>query len=601
MTTAQALPKRSEIPTEMTWNLEAIYPTDADWEAEFARVAARLPEVAGYAGRLGESAQTLLAAFTARDQLAEALGRLYVYAHMRLHQDSANATYQALADRITTLDNEFSAATAYIRPDVLALPPERLEGFIASEPGLALYRHQLDEMTRERAHVLSAEMEELLAQSAEVGAAPERIYEMLYSADMKLPMVHDEHGEPVQLTQGTYLSRFLENQTREVRREAFQAMLGTFNAYRNTFGATLASQVKKDIFYARARHYDTALQAALDGHNIPVSVYSNLVATVNDNLGLLHRYLRIRKRAMGLDALHMYDLYTPLAREVEYKIAFEDAQRQVTAALAPLGEDYTGPLAQGFKSRWIDALESQGKRPGAYSWGSYGTQPYALLNYQQSMDSMFTLAHEMGHSMHSYFTWRTQPFPYAHYTLFVAEVASTLNEALLTHYLLQTASDPALKLYVVNHALETYRTTLYRQTLFAEFERDIHAQAEAGEALTPESLSALYKRLNDTYYGPEVAVDDLIEIEWARIPHFYSSFYVYQYATGISASSALASQILSEGEPAVRRYKRFLSSGDSDYSINLLRDAGVDLSTPQPIQAALDSFDRYLDQLEALL
>jgi oligoendopeptidase F len=418
---------------------------------------------------------------------------------------------------------------------------------------------------------------------------------------MKLPMVHDASGEPVQLTHGNYLTSFLENQSRDVRREAFQVMLGTFNAYRNTFGATLASQVKKDIFYARARHYDTALEAALDGHNIPVSVYDNLISTVNSNLGVLHRYLRIRKRAMGLDALHMYDLYTPLAREVEYKIAYEGAQQQVAAALAPLGADYTGPLTQGFRSRWIDALESQGKRPGAYSWGSYGTQPYALLNYQQSMDSMFTLAHEMGHSMHSYFTWRTQPFPYAHYTLFVAEVASTLNEALLTHYLLQTASDPALRLYVVNHALESFRTTLYRQTLFAEFERDIHARAEAGEALTPESLSALFKRLNDTYYGPEVTVDDLIEIEWARIPHFYSSFYVYQYATGISASAALASQIISEGEPAVRRYKRFLSSGDSDYSINLLRDAGVDLSTPQPIQAALDSFGHYLDQLETLL
>ncbi|MGH2503271.1 MAG: M3 family metallopeptidase, partial [Ktedonobacterales bacterium] len=313
MTTAQALPRRSEIPTEMTWNLEAIYPTDADWEAEFGRVAARLPEVAGYAGRLGESAQTLLAALTARDQIAEALGKLYVYAHMRLHQDSANAVYQALADRITTLDNDFNAATAYIRPDVLAIPQERLESFIASEPGLALYRHQLDEMTRARAHVLNAAMEELLAQSAEVSAAPERIYEMLYNADMKLPMVHDARGEPVQLTHGNYLTSFLENQSRDVRREAFEGMLGTFNAYRNTFGATLASQVKKDIFYARARHYNSALQAALDGHNISVSVYNNLIATVNDNLGLLHRYLRIRKRAMGLDALHMYDLYTPLA------------------------------------------------------------------------------------------------------------------------------------------------------------------------------------------------------------------------------------------------------------------------------------------------
>ncbi len=601
MTTAQALPKRSEIPTELTWNLEAIYPTDADWEAEFARVAARLPEVASYAGRLGESARTLLAAFTTRDQIAEALGKLFVYAHMRLHQDSANSHYQALADRVTTLNNDFGAAAAYITPEVLAIPEERLERFVADEPGLAVYRHQLDEMTRERAHVLSAEMEGLLAQAAELGAAPERIYEMLSNADMKLPMVHDEQGNLTQLTHGNYLTKFLESQNRDVRREAFEAMLGSFNAYRNTFGASLAAQVKRDIFFARAHKYGSALEAAHEAHNIPASVYDNLVATVNTNLGLLHRYLRIRKRAMGLETLHMYDLYTPLAREVEYKVAFEEAQRQVAAALAPLGADYVEPLTRGFRSRWIDALENEGKQRGAYSWGSYGTQPYVLLNYQPGIDSLFTLAHEMGHSMHSYFTWDAQPFPYAHYTMFVAEVASTLNEALLTSYLLRTASDPALKLYVVNHALETFRATLYRQTLFAEFERETHARAEAGEALTPESLSALYKGLNDTYYGPEVAVDDLIEIEWARIPHFYSSFYVYQYATGISASAALASQILSEGEPAVQRYKRFLSSGDSDYSINLLRDAGVDLSTPQPIQAALDTFGQYLDQLEALL
>ncbi len=601
MTPAQALPRRSEIPAELTWNLSAIYPTDAAWEAEFARVAALLPGVAAYAGRLSESAQTLLVAFTARDHAGEALSRLFVYAHMRQHEDSANSVYQALADRVTTLDNDFAAATAYITPEILTIPQERLDAFRASEPGLAVYRQQLEEMTRRRAHVLSAEMESLLAQAAEVGAAPERVFEMLNNADLKLPTVHDEQGDVAQLTQGNYGSRFLESQHREVRREAFEAMLGTYGKFRNTFGATLAAQVKRDIFFARAHKYGTSLEAALDPNNIPVSVYDNLIATVDANLPLLHRYLRIRKRVLGLSELHMYDLYVPLAREVEYSISFAQAQERVAAALAPLGADYTEPLTQGFRSRWIDALESEGKRPGAYSWGSYGTQPYVLLNYQESMDSLFTLAHEMGHSMHSYFTWRTQPYPYSGYTLFVAEVASTLNEALLTRYLLQTADDPALRLYVINHALETFRTTLYRQTLFAEFEREIHTRAEAGEALTPESLSAVFKGLNVKYYGAEVAVDDLIELEWARIPHFYSSFYVYQYATGISTSAALASQILDEGEPAVRRYKRFLAAGSSDYSINLLRDAGVDLSTPQPIQAALDTFGRYLDDLEALL
>jgi len=600
MTTATALPKRNELPTELTWNLASIYPTNEAWEADFARVAAMAPGVAAFAGRLGESAATLLDALTTHDKASEILGRLYVYAYMRLFEDTANSTYQALADRVSTLANDFSTVSAYMTPEILALPAERIEAYLAEEPGLAVYRHSLDEINRQRPHVLSSEMEALLAQAAEIGAAPERIFEMLNNADMKLPIVHDETGAEVQLTQGNYGSRFLENQNREVRREAFNAMLGTYQKYRNTFGATYSAQVKRDIFFAQAHHYDTSLQAALDPLNIPVSVYDNLITTVDANLPLLHRYLNVRKRILGVDDLHMYDLYVPLAREVEYKVAYADAQERVAKALEPLGEDYVGPLRTGFQSRWIDVLENEGKRSGAFSWGSFGTQPFALLNYQESMDSMFTLAHEMGHSMHSYFTWGAQPYPYSSYTLFVAEVASTLNEALLTAHLLKNTTDKALRMYIVNHALETYRGTLYRQTLFAEFEREAHAKAEAGEALTPELLSAIFRGLNDKYYGPVVTVDDEIDIEWARIPHFYSSFYVYQYATGISASAALASQILSEGAPAVARYKRFLSSGSSDYSINLLRDAGVDLSTPQPIQAALDTFGKYLDELEAL-
>lgn len=601
MTTAQGLPKRSEIPTEMTWNLSAIYATDALWEAEFTRVSGLLPGIAAFAGRLGASAQDLLDALTTRDQAGEALSKLYVYAHMRQNEDSANSFYQALSDRVSTLANEFSATTAFFTPEILAIPQERLDSFLQSEPGLALYRHQLDEITRVRPHILTAEMESLLAQAAEIGSAAERVFDMLNNADIKLPLVHNEDGAETQLTKGNYLPSFLENQNRDVRREAFEAMQLTYAAYSNTFAATLGAQVKRDIFFARAHKYSASLEAALDPNNIPVSVYNNLISTVDANLPVLHRYLRTRKRVMGLDTLHMYDLYVPLAKEVEYKVSYEQSQARVAAALAPLGEDYTNPLKQGFGSRWIDVLESQGKRSGAYSWGTFGTQPYVLLNYQESMDSMFTLAHEMGHSMHSYFTWGAQPYPYASYTLFVAEVASTLNEALLTHYLLQQAEDSALRLYIISHALETYRTTLYRQTLFAEFEREIHARAEGGESLTPELLSSIFKGLNDKYYGPEVEVDDLIAIEWARIPHFYSSFYVYQYATGISASAALASQILSEGEPAVRRYKRFLSSGSSDYSINLLRDAGVDLSTPAPVQSAIDTFGHYLDELEKLI
>jgi oligoendopeptidase F len=601
MSAVKTLPKRGEVQKEYTWNLESIYPTDADWEADFARVVALLPEVRSYEGKLGESGTTMLEAFIKRDKAYEIWGRLFVYANMRMHEDSTNSTYQGLADRATTLANDLNTATAYMTPEILALPQERIDAFLAETPGLQLYRHALDEINRQRAHVLSGEMEAMLAQAAELGNAPEHVYEMLSNADLKLPTVADESGQQVQLTQGNYVAKFLESHDRNVRRAAFEAMMGTYRAFRNTFGATYSAQVKRDIFFARSRNYKTSLEAALDPNNIPTSVYDNLVATVDQNLPKLHRYLSLRKRLLGLDELHMYDLYVPMVREVEYKVAFDQAKERVAQALAPLGTSYVEPLTKGFASRWIDVYENEGKRSGAYSWGSYGTQPFVLLNYQESMDSMFTLAHEMGHSMHSYFTWQTQPYPYSSYTLFVAEVASTLNEALLTHYLLQQTTDRALRMYIINHALETFRTTLYRQTLFAEFERDAHARAEAGEALTPELLSSVFKSLNDKYYGAAVTVDDLIENEWARIPHFYSSFYVYQYATGISASAALARQIIEEGEPAVQRYRRFLTSGSSDYSINLLRDAGVDLSTPQPIQQALDTFAGYLDQLEALL
>jgi oligoendopeptidase F len=601
MATVTTLPKRNEIPKEYTWNLESIYATDADWERDFTHVVSLLPEIRAFEGRLGESGQTLLDALRTRDNAFEIWGRLFVYATMRMHEDSANSTYQALADRATTLANDLNTAAAYITPEILSIPQQQLDTFVELTPGLPLYRHALDEVNRQRAHVLSAEMEALLAQAAELGNAPEHIFDMLTDADLKFPVIRDDKGDEVQLTHGNYVPRFLESHNREVRQAAFEAVLGTYRAYRNTIGATYAAQVKRDIFFARSRHYETSLESALDPNNIPVSVYDSLVATVDANLDKLARYLELRKRLLGLDELHMYDLYVPMVRDVEYKASFAQAQERVAAALAPLGQSYVEPLRNGFAARWIDVLENEGKRSGAYSWGSYGTHPFVLLNYQESMDSMFTLAHEMGHAMHSYFTWETQPFPYSSYTLFVAEVASTLNEALLTHYLLQTTTDRSLRMYVLNHALETFRTTLYRQTLFAEFEREAHARAEAGEALTPDLLSAIFRRLNDKYYGAVVTVDPLIEIEWARIPHFYSSFYVYQYATGISASAALARQILADGEPAVQRYRRFLSSGSSDYSINLLRDAGVDLSTPQPVQEALNTFADYLSQLESLL
>lgn len=600
MTTA-SLPKRSELPREYTWELEAIYPTDADWERDFARVSGMLPALASFEGHLGQSAQTLLEGLRARDAAAEPLSRLVVYAHMRQHEDNANSTYQALADRATTLATQFGAATSFFAPEILAIPEEQLTQYLASEPGLAVYRHALDEMVRERAHVLTSEIEALLAQAGEMADAPQRIYGMLTNADLKFPTIKDDQGRDVQLTHGNYVSHFLESRDRGVRETAWRTMHGTYDRYRNTMAATLAANVKRDIFAARARHYGSALEAALSPHNIPLSVYDTLIETVHANLPTLQRYLDLRKRILGVDELHMYDLYVPLVGDLDYKVSYEEAREQVAHALEPLGSKYVGVVRDAFAARWIDVLENEGKRSGAYSWGAYGSHPFVLLNYQEKMNDMFTLAHEMGHAMHSHFTWSTQPFVYGDYTIFVAEVASTLNEALLTQYLLNTTQDRALRLYVINHYLDGFRATLFRQTLFAEFEREIHARAEGGEALTPELLCQLYKRLNDQYYAPAAQVDDLIAIEWARIPHFYSSFYVYQYATGISASAALAQRILSEGQPAVDRYLRFLSSGSSDYSIALLRDAGVDMSTPAPVQQALDTFARYVDEMERLI
>ncbi|HEX9069986.1 MAG TPA: oligoendopeptidase F, partial [Ktedonobacterales bacterium] len=586
---------------EYTWNLESIYATDDAWEEDFRTVSTALPEIQKRQGTLAGSPQALFEALDQRDKVGEVLGRLYVYAHMRQHEDAAVSRYQALADRVTTLASELSAAAAFFTPEILAIPAEKLAQFVREEPRLAVYQHAFDEINRQRPHVLTPEIESLLAQAGEMASASERIFEIFNAADLKFAHVHDEEGNEAELTQGNYVPAFLQSQHQPVRKEAFEAMLGAYDGFRNTLATTYASHIKRDIFFARAHKYADSLHAALEPDNIPVSVYDNLVSTVRANLGPLNRYLTLRKKLMGLRELHMYDLYVPIVKEAEDKVTYASAQETVAQALAPLGADYVAAVRNGLASRWVDVLENKGKRPGAYSWGTYGTNPFILLNYQEKMESMFTLAHEMGHSMHSYHTRQSQPYPYADYTLFVAEVASTLNEALMTDYLLRTETDRAKRMYVLNHALEEYRGTLFRQTLFAEFEREAHEKAEAGEALTPELLCDRYKQLVTAYYGAECTVDDLIEIEWARIPHFYNSFYVYQYATGISASSALARGILDEGEPARQRYIRFLSAGSSDYSINLLKDAGVDLSTPEPVQRAITTFGRYLDQFEALL
>ena len=596
----QTLTKRSDIAKEYTWNLESIFPTNEDWESAFKALQQGLPELEALKGTLAQSGQALLTVLQKRDELFEKLETLFVYASMRKDEDTTNSAYLGMFDRAMQLLVHASTVASYIEPEVLALPQTTLDTFVQETPGLSLYGQQLDELNRKRPHVCSAEVEAVLAAAGEISEGPDAIFSMIDNADLKLPLIQNEKGEEVQLTKGNYLV-YIRNTDRRVRKEAFEGMHDTFLKQRNTIAATLSAQIKGDIFYTRQRDYGSCRERALARNNIPVSVYDNLVGTVSEHIYLLNRYMKLRKRMLQLDELHMYDLYVPIVKETTDEISYSDACDTVVTALAPLGENYTNILKQAFQERWIDVYETPGKRGGAYSGGGYATRPFILLNFQNKRDSMYTLAHELGHSMHSYFTRTYQPFQYGDYSIFVAEVASTLNEGLLTEYLLKTTEDPAVRLAILNHSLEDLRGTLFRQTMFAEFEQQIHNSAEQGEPLTADTLSAMYRAINQKYYGGEAFIDELIDIEWARIPHFYYNFYVFQYATGISAASALVQQILQEGEPAVDRYLKFLSSGSSDYSIELLKKAGVDMTSPEPVRQALQLFDAHLTQMEELL
>ncbi|MFV9511424.1 oligoendopeptidase F [Tepidibacillus sp. LV47] len=596
----KSLPKRSEIDPKYKWDLEAIYATDQDWENDFRKAKDLADQLKEYEGKLQNSPQVLLYVLRLSDQVSELVERIFVYARMRKDEDNTNAKYQALADRASSLSIEVNSASSYIVPEILAMPTETLEKYIQEEKGLQLYRQYLDEIIRTKPHVLSTEEEKLLAQVGEVAQAPDHIFGMLNNADIKFPTIKDENGEEVELTKGRYI-QFMESEDRRVRKDAFEALYQTYGSLKNTFAATLNANVKKNVFYAKVRKYPSALVASLDDDNVSQEVYDNLIATVHKNLDLMYRYVKLRKKLLCIDELHMYDLYNPIVKDVKINVPYEEAKEIVKKGLAPLGEEYLALLQKGFESRWIDVYENQGKTSGAYSWGAYGTHPYILLNYQDNVNDLFTLAHELGHSMHTYYSHTNQPYIYAHYKIFVAEVASTLNEALLMNYLLKITTDKNEKLYYLNHYLEQFRTTVYRQTMFAEFEKMIHEKVESGEALTPELLNQMYHELNVKYYGPDIVVDDLIDLEWARIPHFYMNFYVYKYATGFSAAISLSQQILEEGQPAVERYLNFLKSGSSDYPVNLLKKAGVDMNTPEPIQKALDVFREILDEMEQLL
>jgi oligoendopeptidase F len=599
VTDAQKVPRREEIPAEYTWDLTTVYADDGAWERDIAALEQRLPEVTAMQGGVAQSADSLLKTLKLRDAIWMQLEQLYAYANRRHDSDSGDSAGQALADRAGSLVARVSGELAFIDPEILAAPEETLRAWLRHTPDLAVYGYALDQLIRQRAHVRSAEVEGIMAQFGDVTRAPSEIFEVLTNADLKFPTITGEEGATVELSHARY-GRLLRSDDRRVRRDAFKGYYSAFQGIRNTLGTSLAAEVRSHALNARLRSYDSSLHAALTPNDIPVEVYHTLVSTINANLPKLHRYMQVRKKVMGLDDLRIYDLYAPLSAGVDLEVPYAEGADLVKAAFRPLGADYGQTIDTTFSSRWIDVYENQGKRSGAYSDGAYTTAPFILLNYQSRLDDVFTLAHELGHSMHSYYTRKTQPFVYGSYTIFVAEVASTLNEALLTDHMLKTREDPALRRHLVVEQLEGIRTTIFRQTMFAEFELDMHRRAEQGEPLTADGLSKPYYDLVARYHGPEVTLDDEIALEWARIPHFYYNFYVYQYATGLAAALALSNKILAEGQPAVDRYLSFLSSGSSRPSIDLLRDAGVDMTSPAPIQAAMDRFDALLDELEAM-
>jgi oligoendopeptidase F len=594
------LPERKDIPKDRTWDLEDIFATDEEWEQSYSRVKNRIPEIAEYKGQLAESGKKLYEVLQKEDELSIELGLLFVYARMRYDEDTTNSFYQGLNEKARQLLVQLGEEASYITPEILSMPEEKIEKFLEEAPELELYGHALERLNKKRPHVLTEKEESLLAQVSDVTGASANTFSMLNNADLKFPSIEDEKGERVEVTQGRFIG-FMQNDDRRVRRDAFKAMYDTYSSYHNTFASTLAGNVKKNIFSSKVRKYESARQAALSKNHIPEVVYDQLVSTVNDNLHLLHRYLDIRKKALGLEELHMYDLYTPIVKDVDFEVSYDEAKELMVEGLAQMGSEYQNIVKEGLNERWVDVEESAGKRSGAYSSGTYGTKPYVLMNWQDNINNLFTLAHEFGHSVHSYYTRKNQPYPYADYSIFVAEVASTTNEALLNSYLLNKETDKQRRLYLLNNFLEGFRGTVFRQTMFAEFEQLIHEKAEDGIPLTPAMLNETYYDLNKKYFGSEIVIDEEIAYEWSRIPHFYMNFYVYQYATGYSAATALAKQIQKEGEPAVKRFTDFLKAGNSDYPINVLKHAGVDMTSSEPIQQALDVFEETLNELENLM
>ncbi len=591
--------KRSEIPVEDTWAIEDLYATDEAWEQELATLEQDKDVLASYAGRLSQSPEELYAYLEKMEQTdakAELLGN---YCMRKADVDTRDATYQAMTGKFMSVVVALGAACAFETPEITAISDETMDKFYAACPKLERYRRYLTNMRRRREHTLSPAEEKLLASAGEMAQAPDSIYGMFADADIKFPDALDSEGNPHPITQGTFVP-CEESPDRVLRKNAYESMYHSFGAFKNTAASILNAQNKQLKFFAEARKYNSAFEASLDRTDVPTSVYLNLIDAVHKNMDKMHRYVRLRKKLLGVDELHFYDVYTPLVADVDKKIPYEQAKKTIYDALAPLGEDYRKILQEGFDNRWVDVYQNEGKRSGAYSAGA-AVHPFVLMNYSGTLDSQFTLAHEMGHALHSYHSNKYQNPIDSGYVIFVAEVASTCNEALLMEYLLGRTTDKQERAYLINHFLEQFKGTLYRQTMFAEFELNIGRMVQEGKTLTADVLCAEYRRLNELYFGPDMVVDDEIAMEWARIPHFYYNYYVFQYATGYSAAIALSRRILTEGEPAVKDYIRFLSGGCSKSPIDLLKDAGVDMTDPAPVEQALQLFGELLDEMEKLM
>ncbi|APX98053.1 oligoendopeptidase F [Natronorubrum daqingense] len=600
-----SVPERSAVDEADTWDLESIYASDEEWEAAYESVAERVDDLAAYEGQTTDDASTLLEVFELRDEVMREVAMVASYARMRRDEDTTNQQYQALTARAQSLAADAQSAASFIEPELQELTREEFESMAGSEPALETYDHYVDDILRMKPHTRSAEVEALLADLSEVTGATGEVYTMLSNADMSFPTVEDPSGEPIEITQSN-LTNLLKRPEREFRRTVYEAYFDEWSDVRNTVASSYKNSVKADVKLAQARNYDSAREAALDGPNVPVDVYDTLVDSVNDNLDKLHRHAELKRHALEVDDLQMWDVYMPVTGGESPDLEYEQASEYVVEALAPLGEAYQSRVAEGLESRWVDVYENEGKQSGAYSGGTYDTQPFILMNYQNDISSMYTLAHELGHSMHSQLTKDEQPFIYSNYEIFVAEVASTVNEALLTNHLLETVDDPQFRTHVLNEFAERVRSTLYRQTLFAEFEHEAHRLEETGEPLTADRLDEVYRGLKEAYYEPAV-IDDRIAREWMRIPHFYRAFYVYQYATGISAALAIVDDVLPDGpgsdpnRDAAEDYLEFLRQGSREYPLELLRIAGVDMSTSDPIDRALETYGKRLEELEQLV